>query len=226
MALTLYMHPLSSFCHKVLVALYENGTSFESVIVDFSNTDSRMAFFQKWPIGKMPVLHDTAADMTLPESSIIIEYVHTHYRGHAELVPTNAEEQLAVRLWDRFFDLYIHQPMQRIVGERLRPKGSVDPHGVADAHATIEKAYGVLEEHLLNRQWVASASFSMADCAAVPALFYGSIVHPISGDYARVSDYFERLMQLASVKRVLEEARPYFQYFPLHEEIPPRFLQG
>jgi len=226
MTLKLYMHPLSSFCHKVLVALYENSTSFESVIVDFSDSDSKAAFFKKSPMGKMPTLHDVEANVTLPESSIIIEYIHTHYQGRAALLPQGVQEQLEVRLWDRFFDLYIHQPMQRIVAERLRPENAPDPHGVSEAHATIEKAYGVLEQHLAGRDWVASTEFSMADCAAVPALFYGSIVHPFDDDLKNTRDYFERLVSRASVKRVIEEARPYFQYFPYKERMPPRFLQG
>ncbi len=226
MTLKLYMHPLSSFCHKVLVALYENGTSFESVIVDFSNSDSRAGFFEKSPMGKMPVLHDVECNVTLPESSIIIEYINTHYPGDCGLLPQDADERLQVRLWDRFFDLYIHQPMQRIVGERLRPEGSLDPHGVSEAHAAIDKAYGVLEQHLAGRQWVASPTFSMADCAAVPALFYGSVVHPFDDDLGNTRDYFERLVSQRSVKRVLDEARPYFHYFPYREKMAPRFLQG
>lgn len=214
MTLKLYMHPLSSFCHKVLVALYENGTSFEPVIVDFSNPDSRAAFVERSPRGKMLALHDIEANVALPESSIIIEYIHTHYQGPAELLRKGVEEQLEVRLWDRFFDLYIHQSMQRIAAERLRPKDAPDPHGLSEAHATIEKAYGVLEQHLAGHEWVAGKEFSMADCSAVPALFYGSIVHPFSGDLKNTSEYFERLVSRPSVKRVIEEARPYFQYFP------------
>jgi len=131
-----------------------------------------------------------------------------------------------VRLRDWFFDLSIHQPMQRIVAECLRPQGSFDPHGVSEAHAPIDKAYGVLEQHLTGRQWVASTKFSTADCAAVPALFYGAIVHPFDDDLRNIRDYFERLVSQPSVKRAIEEALPYFQYFPYRERMPPRFLQG
>ncbi len=134
MTLKLYMHPLSSFCHKVLVALYENSTSFEPVIVDFSNPDSRAAFIERSPRGKMPALHDIEANVTLPESSVIIEYIHTQYQGPAEMLPKGVEVQLEVRLWDRFFDLYIHQPMQRVVAERLRPKDAPDPRGLSKDH--------------------------------------------------------------------------------------------
>lgn len=122
MTLTLYLHPLSSFCHKALVALYENETPFEAVTVNFGDSESREALFSRWPIGKIPVLHDSATGMDIPETSIMIEYVQQHYPGAAQLLPVDAEQALQTRLWDRFFDLYVHMPMQRIVGERLRRK--------------------------------------------------------------------------------------------------------
>jgi hypothetical protein len=43
MSLTLYLHPLSSFCWKTLVALYENDTPFTPVTVDLSNETERAA---------------------------------------------------------------------------------------------------------------------------------------------------------------------------------------
>ncbi|QCI98231.1 glutathione S-transferase family protein [Agrobacterium larrymoorei] len=226
MTLKLYLHPLSSFCQKVVVALYENETPFEPVIVDFSDSDSRSALFDRWPLGKIPVLHDTATDVTLPETSIIIEYVHEHYPGTVELLPHNAAEALDVRLWDRFFDLYIHLPMQRIVAERLRPQDCADPHGIAEAYQMIDNAYAVLEQHLTGQEWAGGDEFSLADCSAVPALFYASILRPFSSDSPNLARYFERLMERPSVKRVIAEARPYFQYFPYKERMPPRFLQG
>jgi len=131
-----------------------------------------------------------------------------------------------VRLRDWFFDLSIHQPMQRIVAECLRPEGSLDPRGVSEAHATIDKAYGVLEHPLAGRQWVASTKFSMADCAAVRALFHGAIVHPFTDNFRKARKDFERLVSRPSVKRAIEEARGCFQYFPYRERMPPRFLQG
>jgi glutathione S-transferase len=226
MTLQLYLHPLSSFCHKVLIALYENETSFEPVIVNFADSESRQEFLERWPIGKIPALHDSATDTILPETSIIIEYVQQHYPGPAVLLPKDAETALQTRLWDRFFDLYVQMPMQRIVAERFRPQDSLDPHGVAEAHATLHKAYGVLEKHMATREWASGAQFSMADCAATPALFYASIVHPFGTDMPNTEAYFERLMARPSVKRTIAEARPYFEYFPFKEKMPPRFLQG
>ncbi len=226
MSLTLYLHPLSSFCQKVLIALYENEMPFEPVAVNFGDAESREDFFSRWPIGKIPVLHDSATGMDIPETSIMIEYVQQHYPGTAQLLPDDAEQALQVRLWDRFFDLYVNVPMQRIVGERLRPKGSLDPHGVAEAFAMLDKAYAVLEKHMAGRQWAGADHFSMADCAASPALFYASILHPFSDDMPNTNAYFERLVERPSIKRTIAEARPYFQYFPYNEKMPPRFLQG
>src|SRR5688572_6202113 len=136
MSLTLYFHPLASFCHKVLVALYENGTPFEPKIVDFAEEDSRAELFARWPVGKIPVLHDRERNRIVPETSIIIEYLDEHYAGPTRFIPRDIEAALEVRLWDRFFDFYVQSPMQKIVTDRLRPEGSHDHHGVAEAEAT------------------------------------------------------------------------------------------
>lgn len=125
MALTLYLHPLASFCHKVLIGLYENGTPFAASLVDFSNPGSAAAHIGRWPVGKIPVLHDSATNRVVAETSIIIEYLQQHYPGPVQLIPSATELQLDVRLWDRFFDLYVSVPMQRswatVSGPRARP---------------------------------------------------------------------------------------------------------
>src|SRR5688500_13756909 len=115
MSLKLYYHPLASFCWKTLIALYENATPFEPLLVDLSAADSRATLLRLWPIGKFPVLRDEARDVTVPESSIIIEYLAQHYPGRAALIPADAELAREVRLRDRFYDHYVHQPMQKIV---------------------------------------------------------------------------------------------------------------
>lgn len=221
--LTLYLHPLASFCHKVLIALYENGTKFESKIVDFSDPGDSARFLDVWPVGKIPVLRDEAREKTIPETSIILEYLDRHYPGPVRLIPDDADAALDVRLWDRFFDLYIHQPMQKIVVDRLRPDGARDEHGVAEAKANIASAYAMLDKHLAGREWAVGKSFSMADCAAAPALFYSGVPVPFA-DYPNVAAYFERLYARPSFRRVLDEARPYFGNYPLKDDMPKRFL--
>ena len=105
MSLTLYFHPLSSFCHKVLIALYENDTPFTPNIVDLMDEAQRAALVKLRPTGKFPVLRDEARDRTIPESSIIIEYLAQHYPGRTALIPADADLALQTRLQDRFFDL-------------------------------------------------------------------------------------------------------------------------
>ena len=223
--LTLYLHPLASFCHNVLIGLYENGTPFVPSSVDFSDPGSAAAHIERWPVGKIPVLHDSANNRVVAETSIMIEYLQQHYPGPVQLIPDDAAQQLDVRLWDRFFDLYVSMPMQKIVGDRIRPQGATDPHGVAEAHATLETAYDMIESQLHGRRWIAGGAFSMADCSALPALFFGSIVHPLGDARPQARDYLERLLARPSVQRVLAEAQPYFQYFPYHDAMPRRFLE-
>jgi glutathione S-transferase len=224
MSLTLYFHPLASFCHKVLVALYENGTPFEPKIVDFAEEDSRAELFARWPVGKIPVLHDRERNRIVPETSIIIEYLDEHYAGPTRFIPRDIEAALEVRLWDRFFDFYVQSPMQKIVTDRLRPEGSHDHHGVAEAEATLQTAYAMIDARMDGRAWAAGDAFTMADCSAAPGLFYGSIVVPFGGDLKRLGSYFERLLERPSFARTISEARPYFELFPLREKIPARFL--
>lgn len=226
MPLTLYIHPLASFCHKVLIGLYENGTPFEAKIVDFSDPGSAAAHVERWPVGKIPVLHDGETGRVVPETTVIIEYLQQRYPGRVRLLPSDHEQLLEVRLWDRFYDLYVSQPMQKIVGDRIRPDGASDPHGVAEAHSTLDTAYAMIEGQLYGKTWTTGDDFTMADCSALPALFFASIVHPFREDQHQLAGYLERLLQRPSVERVIAEARPYFQFFPYKEDMPKRFLEA
>jgi glutathione S-transferase len=226
MALTLYFHPLASFCHKVLVALYENQTAFEARLVDLADEKSAAEMLAFWPVGKIPVLRDSARGRTVPETTVIIEYLDLHYPGPARLLPTDADAALEVRLWDRFFDLYIAVPMQKIVTDRLRASKDSDTLGVEQARGALRQAYALAERQLGKAEWAAGDTFSMADCAATPALFYANIVSPFGAEFPKLSAYFERLLARASVARVVAEARPYFHLFPLKDQIPARFLEG
>lgn len=226
MSLTLYQHPLASFCHKVLIALYENGTAFETHLVDLGNPDARAEFCELWPVGKIPVLRDEALDRTVPETTVIIEYLDQHYPGARPLLPPGQDERLDVRLWDRFFDLYVQVPVQKIVVDRIRPPASRDPYGVAEAQAMLANAYDMLEQRMRERTWACGEEFSLADCAASPALFYAGIVAPFPPGHTHLAAYFERLMARPSVQRTIAEARPYFPMFPFVDAMPARFLQG
>lgn len=222
MSLTLYYHPLSSYCHKVLVALYENGIEFEKRIIDLADAADRAELQALWPIGKFPVLRDPARQHDLPESSIIIEYLDRLYPGERRLVPDDWETALEVRLWDRFFDNYLQTPIQRIVSDRLHATNG----DLTGERATLATAYRMLDHRMASRIWAASPDFSLADCAAAPALFYACTLVPFPDDCRHLSAYFERLIQRPSVLRVIDEARPWFSFYPFAQAIEPRFRQA
>lgn len=214
MSLKLYYHPLASFCWKTLIALYENATPFEPLLVDLAAADSRATLLRLWPIGKFPVLRDDARDVTVPESSIIIEYLAQHYPGPTALIPADAEHAREVRLRDRFYDLYVHQPMQKIVTDRLRPAGKNDLHGIEEARALLQTAYAIIEEEMATRTWAAGEQFTMADCAAFPALFYANWAQPFGATHGHVARYLARLHERPSIACVVAEAEPYFHKVP------------
>jgi glutathione S-transferase len=214
MSLTLHFHPLSSFCWKALIALYENDTPFTPHVVNLGNEAERAAFLKLWPIGKFPVLRDDATDRTIPESSIIIEYLDNQYPGRTRFIPADSKLALQTRLRDRFYDLYVHLPMQKVVGDRLRPQGEKDPHGVDEAKARIHSCYGMIDKEVATRTWAMGEVFTLADCAAAPALFYANKVLPFGDAHSNVTAYFDRLTARPSFARVIKEAEPYFSMFP------------
>ena len=211
MSLHLYSHPLSTFCHKVLVALYENGTAFEHHIVDLMGDAS--AFKKLWPIGKIPVLRDEARNKTVPETSIIIEYLQQYAPGPVKLIPGDLDRARDVRLQDRFYDLYVQLPMQKVVLDRMRAEGQKDPCGVAEAKTLLRTAYGMIDADMARKTWAAGDDFTMADCAAAPALFYANMCEPFT-KWKNVAAYFERLSARPSYARVFKEAEPYFSMIP------------
>lgn len=224
MSLTLYFHPLASFCHKVLIALYEKQLAFEPSIVDLGNAAAKAKYLELWPVGKIPVLHDQARDRTIPETTIMIEYLDHYYPGACRLFPADSDALLEARLWDRFFDQYVSVPMQKIVGDRLRPEGERDPRGVAEARDALGLAYDMLQQRFATRTWAIGETFTVADCAALPALFYSDTLRPFARTHPNLSGYYERLLARPSVRRTLAEAQPYFQFYPYREALPARFL--
>jgi glutathione S-transferase len=214
MSLTLHFHPLASFCWKALIALYENDTPFTPNVVDLGDPAERAALLKLWPIGKFPVLHDDAREQTIPESSIIIEYLDRHYPGGTKFIPTDSGLAWQTRLRDRFYDLYVHLPMQKIIADRLRPEAKKDPHGAEQARAQLRTSYRMIEAQMAAGSWAMGEAFSLADCAALPSLFYANMVEPFGDTHKNVTAYFERLKARPSVARVLREAEPYFKMVP------------
>jgi glutathione S-transferase len=215
MTLTLHFHPFSSYCQKVLIALYERDVPFEGVVVDLGDPEQRAALERLWPLAKFPVLRDEARGVTVPESSLIVEYLDRVHPGPPPLLPREPGPALEVHVMDRFFDNYVMTPMQKAVADNFRPEGQRDPYGVEEAKTQLARVYAMLDETLADgREWAAGDSFSLADCAAAPALFYANMVQPFAGR-SRVEAYYARLRVRPSFARAVDEARPYRHFFPL-----------
>jgi glutathione S-transferase len=214
MTLRLHYHPLASYCWKVLIALYDTAIPFEREIVDLGDPEQKARFLKLNPLGKFPVLVDEAAGRGFPESSINVEYLAMKYREAARLMPDDKDLALRVRLSDRFYDNYVQSPMQKIVGDRLRPADKRDPFGVEQARADLENALTLIDRDMEGGGWATGLTFTMADCAAAPALYYADKVAPFGKKHAGAARYLGRLMERPSFARVLKEVEPYFSNFP------------
>lgn len=213
MTLILHEHAFAAYCWKALIALYEREISFERVHVGDAGDRARLA--ELWPMGSIPVLVDTARDLTLPESTAIIEYLDGI--GDAPpLVPGDRTGAVQARLWDRILDGHVMTPVQKIVGDELRAADQRDRPGVAEARDHLDRAYALLDDHLAQRTWLAGDAFTLAECAAAPALFYADVVHPWDRAHLpSLSAYVQALLEREAVARVIEEARPFRHLFPL-----------
>jgi glutathione S-transferase len=214
MTYTLHFHPLASYCHKALIALYEAGVSFTPHFVDLADAAGRAAHLALWPIGKMPVLVDQARGNVVPEATVVIEYLASHEPAARRLVPEDPAVAWQVRLWDRYGDLYLNDPMGKIVTDNLRPAGLGDPHGVEQARAQLRTTYDLLEQRLDGRTWLAGDDLTMADCAVAAPLAFAARIEPLAGR-RRVASYLARVREWPSFARVLQEAEPYIANVPV-----------
>jgi glutathione S-transferase len=208
--LKLYSHPFSSYSQKALIALYENDTPFEYRNLEEPAANAELAAL--WPLKRFPLIVD--GDETILEATTIIEYLEIHYPGRTRLIP-DGDAGVEVRMLDRVFDNYVMTPMQKIVGNALRPETDRDAYGVLEARALLDKIYAWLDERLAGRSWACGASFTLADCAAAPSLFYADWAHEIPTSRANLRAYRARLLARPSVMRAVDEGRPYRSYFPL-----------
>jgi glutathione S-transferase len=213
MALQLYYHPFSSYCQKALIAFYENDIAFEPQLLEGPDSPAMKRLAELWPMKRFPVLAD--GDQTIIEASCIIEYLGLHRPGPVRLIPADPATALEVRMWDRFFDNYLATPQQKVVFDALRPEALRDAHGVQEARQMMETAYAWLDRRMAGREWVAGESFSLADCAAAPFLFYADWTHRIAEGFTHVKAYRQRLLARPSFARAVDEARPFRPYFPL-----------
>jgi len=213
MTLVLYGHPFASFVWKPLIALYERNVPFTFKMIDPDHPENQARIAALSPTGQFPALVD--ADREITQSNAVIEYLDLFHGNEAPMVPQDPREALEARMMADVFDDYVEAPMQRIAGNALRAENERDPRGVADAHAMLDRSYAWLEVRLQAKEWAACGRFTIADCAAAPALFYADWVHPIDGRHATLVAYRARLLARPSVARVVDEARPYRHFFPL-----------
>ncbi len=210
--LQLFGHPFSSYTQKAEIALYENATPFEFRMIDPDHPDNYAALAALSPLAKFPALVD--GDRAIFETTSIIDYLAVHHPGPVALVPADADAAIEVRMLDRVFDNYVMGPMQQMVGDRLRPEEARDAFGVDRARQILDRIYAWLDAHLAGRDW-AAGTFSLADCAAAPSLFYADWAHPIPESHPNLRAYRARLLARPSVARAVDEGRPYRAFFPL-----------
>jgi glutathione S-transferase len=209
--LQLFSHPFSSYCQKVLVALWEIDVPF--IYRHLEDPEAAAERASLWPLGRFPVLLDDGE--TIAESSIIIEHLDIHHTGPVPLIPQDKRAALEVRFMDRFFDNYVMDVMSKPVFEAIKGEAGRKELAMAEARQALDTAYAWLEERLKDRVWAAGDDFTMADCAAAPSLFYADWVHEISPRFGRLRDYRAQLLARPSFARAVEEGRPYRSYFPL-----------
>jgi glutathione S-transferase len=200
MTLTLYEHPFALYCQKVLVALNELDVAYD--VLEEQRDFDRAQLAQLWPPASIPVLRD--GDQVIGETSIIIEHV-----AGARLVPS-----LEARKWDRLCDQYISAAVQAIVFETVAER--FDERVVSQARGRLEMVYGMLEAQLAGNEFLAGDTFTIADCAAAPGLFYALAIHPWDEPtQPQLTRYYRALARRPSFGKVIEDARPYRQLFPL-----------
>ena len=216
MAWQLHYHPFSSYSQKALIAFYEYGLAFEPRRLEDAGALDELA--RLWPMKRFPVLVD--GDRSIVEASCVVEYISLGRPPGERLIPDDPLQALEVRMLDRIFDNYVSTPQQKFVYDMLRPQDQRDPYGVAEAGRQLDTAYAWLDRHLAQREWAAAGRFSLADCGAAPFLFYAHWTHPIPPEHRHLLAYRQRLLARPSVKRAVDEARPYRHLFPLPGAAP------
>lgn len=211
MSMEFFAHPFSSYCQKALIALYENDVTFTYRMLEEEGVGE--TFASLWPLKRFPILRDDGR--VVLEASIIIEYLQVRCPGPVKLIPENPELAVEVRMLDRIFDNYVMTPQGKFVFDALRPAENRDPTGVEEARRMLDASYAWLDQRMEGRTWAVGETFTMADCAAAPSLFYADWTYPIPERHRHLKAYRERLLLRPSFARAVDEARPFRPYFPL-----------
>ncbi len=213
MSLQLFAHPFSSYCQKALIAFYENDIPFTYRLLERDEPENGAEFARRWPIKRFPILVD--CERTVFETTSIIEYLQVVHPGPVRLIPDDPNLAVEVRMLDRIFDNYVMTPQGKCVFDAIRPEKDRDPYGVAEARTMLDTSYAWLDERMAGREWVVGDSFTLADAAAAPSLFYADWTHRIPAELKHLHAYRARLLARPSFARAVDEGRPYRHYFPL-----------
>lgn len=211
MTIELFSHPFSSYCQKALIAFYENDIAFTERMLEEPGVGDELASL--WPMKRFPILRENGR--VVMEATIIIEYLAVHHPGPVQLIPQDPDLAWQVRMLDRVFDNYVMTPQGKFVFDALRPEGSRDPHGVEEARKLLDTSYAWLDQHMRGKTWAVGETFTLADCAAAPSLFYADWTHRIPEQYENLIAYRTRLLARPSFARAVDEARRFRHYFPL-----------
>ena len=211
MTLEFFAHPFSSYCQKALIAFYENDVPFTYRMLEDPGVGDEFATL--WPMKRFPILRDDGR--VVLEASVIIEYLQVHHAGPVKLIPDDPDLALEARMLDRVFDNYVMTPQGKFVYDSLRPADQRDPLGVDEARQMLETSYAWLDQRMQDRTWAVGETFTLADCAAAPSLFYADWTYPIPEACAALKAYRQRLLKRPSFARAVNEARPFRHYFPL-----------
>lgn len=196
----LYYFPLSTYCQKVMIAFEEKGVTYEPEPVDFMTPEGRAAYEETYPIGKVPFLKATE-DWDVPESTSIIEYLEDKFPDTPRLIRVADEETARqVRFMDRMSDLYYNDQVTELLFQHtgFRPK---DEDRAARARKLVDMTYFYWDRRLAEQPWLCGEHFTMADCAAIPSMFYARTVVPFD-EYQNVAAYWERAQARPSYAKV------------------------
>jgi glutathione S-transferase len=211
MTIELFAHPFSSYCQKALIAFYENDIAFTYRMLEDAGVGEELASL--WPMKRFPIVRDNGR--VVLEASIIIEHLQVHHPGAVKLIPDDPDLAVKVRMLDRFFDNYVMTPQGKFVFDAIRSPESRDPYGVEEARKMLDTSYAWLEQRMQGRTWAVGETFTLADCAAAPSLFYADWTYGIPEQYGNLTAYRARLLQRPSFARAVDEARRFRHYFPL-----------
>lgn len=205
----LYYNPLSTYCQKVLIAFHEKGIAFEPEIVNLMTPEGRAAYESISPLGKLPFLKPSE-DWQVPESTSIIEYLDDKFPKTTRLIPAaGGDAARQVRLMDRMADLYLNDPVTELLFQQLgfrKPNEEV----AAKAKKYVNVSYSHLDQRLAKQAWMCGETFSMADCAAIPPLYYAQLAAPFEA-FPGIVGYWKRAQQRPSYAKVRAEFEPIWQ---------------